>query len=85
MFPVGDRLCIVAEVTELSSGNKQKNSDSSTWFTDVPVRLDCDLSPPFYRPHLPLRVTVLPVLSYFMQYRGLYFYLLVATGKGNVS
>ena len=51
-------MCVVAEVTEQASGIKQTSFDSSTLFTDLPVKLDCDLSPPFYRPQLPLLVTV---------------------------
>ena len=60
VFPIRERLCIVAEVTEQASGIKESSSDSSAFFTDVPVKLDCDLSPPFYRPQLPLIVTVIP-------------------------
>jgi hypothetical protein len=58
VFPLDQKLCIVVEATERASGITQSATDTSTWFTDRPVRLDCELSPPFYRPRLLLPVTV---------------------------
>ena len=57
-FPHGKRLCIFVEVVENTSGIKFAKSDRSAVFTDNPIKVDCDLTPPFYRPNLPLKLQV---------------------------
>ena len=57
-FPHGKRLCIFVEVVEEASGIKFAKSDRSAVFTDNPIKVDCDLTPPFYRPNLPLKLQV---------------------------
>ncbi|XP_062499169.1 complement C3-like [Corticium candelabrum] len=57
-FPYGKRLCIFVEVVEEASGIKFAKSDRSAVFTDNPIKVDCDLTPPFYRPNLHLKLQV---------------------------
>jgi hypothetical protein len=58
VFPLGERLYISAELVDEASGARQKTVDTSAQFTDNPIRLDCDLSPPYYRPNLSLQIKV---------------------------
>eukprot|EP00118_Oscarella_pearsei_P000066 m.4121 g.4121 ORF g.4121 m.4121 type:complete len:1787 (+) comp10246_c0_seq1:161-5521(+) len=57
-FPEGRRLYLYAEVKERVSGVNQSSSDISAFFTDTPIHLDCDLTPPFYKTNLPFLLTV---------------------------
>ena len=62
VFPLGEQVYISAEVIDLNNGVKQQTFDVSAQFDDNPIKLDCALSPPYYRPNLPLRLQVI-VLS----------------------
>ncbi|XP_062523087.1 complement C3-like [Corticium candelabrum] len=55
-FPLGRRLSVFVEVTEKASGIKASASDNTAVFTDNPIKLDCDLMPPYYKPNLPLQM-----------------------------
>ena len=57
-FPLGRRLSVFVEVTEKASGIKASASDNTAVFTDNPIKLDCDLMPPYYKPNLPLQMQV---------------------------
>jgi integrin beta 2 len=58
VFPYGWKFCVVAEATENASGIKYLTSDNSAMFTDNPIKIDCELTPPFYRPKLPLQMQI---------------------------
>ncbi|XP_062522895.1 complement C3-like [Corticium candelabrum] len=57
-FPFGRRLSVFVEVTEEASGIKASAFDNTAVFTDNPIKLDCDLMPPYYKPNLPLQMQV---------------------------
>ncbi|XP_062523937.1 complement C3-like isoform X2 [Corticium candelabrum] len=58
VFPLGEQVYISAEVIDSNNGVKQQTFDVSAQFDDNPIKLDCALSPPYYRPNLPLRLQV---------------------------
>ncbi len=57
-FPIGKRLSVFAEVTEKASGIKASAFDNNAVFTDNPIKLDCDLMPPYYKPNVTLQMQV---------------------------
>ncbi|XP_062523528.1 complement C3-like isoform X2 [Corticium candelabrum] len=58
VFPLGEQVYISVEVTNSNNGVKRQTFDVSSQFDDNPIKLDCALSPPYYRPNLPLRLQV---------------------------
>ena len=61
VFPLGEQVYISVEVTNSNNGVKRQTFDVSSQFDDNPIKLDCALSPPYYRPNLPLRLQVIVV------------------------
>ena len=49
---------MIAEATERDSGIKYGTIENSAWITDNPIKIDCDLTPPYYRSNLPLQMQV---------------------------
>lgn len=57
-FPDGKRLFIEAKVIEQATGHEEKALDSTTYFTNTPLKISFRRSSKFFKPGVPFEVKV---------------------------